>query len=474
MMADSSCPMKKPRLAEHETFHRNHESAMMETPQHRKQSMSKKLLLPVLVSLMFALPATAQEEGWQPEPGPSIPEMAMKVFRFVGGIVSAGTPVETDEMVQDQSPEKAVQPAQAAKKKESSPSQQVTVDAKPVEAPVKADASAQPVTSETAQDEGKTAPVPVKAPAEEQPTVAVPEKHSSVAPSEQPQVEKQKAERPKKGRRAKRGKNGKEQPVTQPTETKKAYPEITVSTYRDTLPADMPSAEVQEKALAGNPEAQYRMGLKCYNGDGFVQDSDKAFGWWQASAGQGYPKAQHLMGVAYRKGIGTLKNAEKALSWFTKAAQQGRAVDQYIVADAYYDGKVNNIKDDGLAVYWANHAAAQGHPGALVLLAQAKLEGRGVLPNIIHAYVLAKKAQELDGHADVVVEDIEKSMTEEQLRIAETLTLEDALKPISQTSLVLQKEMEARTSGKTQGKAPEQVSEKVQNPSTQTESSDND
>ena len=206
----------------------------------------------------------------------------------------------------------------------------------------------------------------------------------------------------------------------------------------------MTLAEMTEKALAGNPEAQYRLGMACYYGKSVKKDDGKAFLWWRQSALKGYPKAMHIMGVAYRRGIGVPKHAEMALDWFTKAAQQGRAIDQYIIADAYYEAKVNNVRDDALAVYWATHAARQGHPGALVLLAQAKLEGRGMPPNMIHAYVLAGKAAEFDRDAYAVVDEIEKSLSDEQQEIAKTVTLEDALKPIPLASLLVQKQTERK------------------------------
>lgn len=228
------------------------------------------------------------------------------------------------------------------------------------------------------------------------------------------------------------------QQIAVQSETGHVFPEIMASTWQDQLPKKITVSEMTEKALAGDPEAQYRLGMACYYGKVVQKDDGKAFQWWQQSAKKGYPKAMHIMGVAYRRGIGVPKHAEKALDWFTKAAQQGRAIDQYIVADVYYEAKVNNVRDDALAIYWATHAARQGHPGALVLLAQAKLEGRGMPPNIIHAYVLAVKAAEFDREAYAVVDEIEKSLSDEQQEIAKTVMLEDALKPIPLASLLVQ------------------------------------
>ncbi len=248
-------------------------------------------------------------------------------------------------------------------------------------------------------------------------------------------------------------KKPKEEPVVKPSDqqvgdiagTKRPFPEIVTSTWQDHLSKDTPVAEITEKALAGDPEAQYWLGMACYLGQGVQKDDGKAFQWWQKSAEKGYPKAMHIMGVAYRRGIGVRKHAEKALDWFTKAAQQGRAIDQYIVADVYYEAKVNNIRDDALAVYWATHSARQGHPGALILLAQTKMEGRGVPPNIIHAYVLAQKAAEFDRDADVIVEEIEKVLPDEQQEIAKTVTLEDALEPTPLAALLIPKTSDEKT-----------------------------
>ena len=220
----------------------------------------------------------------------------------------------------------------------------------------------------------------------------------------------------------------------------RTFPEVRPVAWEDKLLKDTPVAELKEKAKAGDPEAQYRLGLAYFHGRDVPKNDRQALNLWEASASQGYPKAMHFMGVAYRRGIGVPKHAEKALSWFTQAAQAGSVLDQYIVADAYYEGKVNNKRDDALALFWAEHAAHYGHPGALVLLAQAKLEGRGVPPNIIHAYVLAEKAVSFDKDADTVLEAIKKALPDEQLKIAQGLTLEEAFKPVPLAVLLVEKQ----------------------------------
>ncbi len=224
----------------------------------------------------------------------------------------------------------------------------------------------------------------------------------------------------------------------------RTFPEVTPVAWEDKLTKDTPVSELKEKAKAGDAEAQYRLGLAYFHGRGVTKNDRQALQLWQASADQGYPKAMHFMGVAYRRGIGVRKHAEKALSWFTRAAQAGSVIDQYIVADAYYEGKVNNRRDDALALFWAEYAARYGHPGALILLAQAKLEGRGVPPNIIHAYVLADKAVSFDRDADTVLEAIKKALPDEQLKIAQGLTLEEAFKPVPLAALLVQKQPAAQ------------------------------
>ncbi len=448
--------------------------------------MPKKLLLSVLVSALFAVPASAQETGTVQGAESSISGAASQSAHAVDG----STPLEVSVSSQGSTADGQPEPDTNVKSQEQvvagSQSQEENVILRAIKAVGRAYASGKVVdTDELAGDwetvqnpDVKASVVPTTSgnvtvqsseePAEkaaevssrtvETPSTAQPQAVAGQdAGTDLKQVEKtvsgqpvetaagQTAESTKLAERS----QGQEKASPVPQDISQSgsvrhFPEVVPSSWQDQLPKEMTLAEMTEKALAGNPEAQYRLGMACYYGKSVQKDDGKAFLWWRQSALKGYPKAMHIMGVAYRRGIGVPKHAEMALDWFTKAAQQGRAIDQYIVADAYYEAKVNNVRDDALAVYWATHAARQGHPGALVLLAQAKLEGRGMPPNMIHAYVLAGEAAEFDREAYVVVDEIEKSLSDEQQEIAKTVTLEDALKPTPLASLLVQKQTEGK------------------------------
>lgn len=438
--------------------------------------MPKKLLLSVLISFVFTVPVRAQTQLAEDKPISPPSHETVPFFYVIGDFISSGKPVETDELAvewalpQQASEESSHQestliafikavgrmiasgtlvesdemaPAYELPGKEQKsihylPEKQNNASdkSKPVNIAKQEEVSVQ--TTHQAEVSVKSRALAIENSSENNQTVV-----SDLVRAEQtkPIFSKKRSSIKRKRRyRSKRKGNPVKVNAVQPNQLvvpEKKFPEITVSTWQDQLSANSSIEEITTKALAGDAEAQYRLGMACYYGKSIVKDESKAYQWWLQSATQGYPKAMHIMGVAYRRGIGVPKHAEKALAWFIKAAQQGRAIDQYIVADVYYEGRVNHVMDDALAIYWATHAARQGHPGALVLLAQAKLEGRGIPPNIIHAYILSKKAAEFDRNAEVLVNEIEKAMPENQQKIAETVSFEDALKPISLASLLV-------------------------------------
>ena len=88
-----------------------------------------------------------------------------------------------------------------------------------------------------------------------------------------------------------------------------------------------------EKADAGDPVAQFELGLQYYNGRGVPQSTQKAFELWQKAAQQGNAMAQNNLGVMYRKGRGVSKDSQKAYEWFEKAAKQGYVIAQSNLLD---------------------------------------------------------------------------------------------------------------------------------------------
>ncbi|MDB4748903.1 sel1 repeat family protein, partial [Akkermansiaceae bacterium] len=61
---------------------------------------------------------------------------------------------------------------------------------------------------------------------------------------------------------------------------------------------------IQERAEAGDADAQYNMGMMYDNGDEVPQDKDEAMKWMRKAAEKGNAKAQFRLSKMYAKGQG--------------------------------------------------------------------------------------------------------------------------------------------------------------------------
>ena len=78
-------------------------------------------------------------------------------------------------------------------------------------------------------------------------------------------------------------------------------------------------------AEAGDPEAQFNLGLLYYDGLGVPQSYSDAARWFRRSADQGYEKAQLNLGAMYGVGKGMHKNYVEAYTWLSLCAATGDA-----------------------------------------------------------------------------------------------------------------------------------------------------
>ena len=79
----------------------------------------------------------------------------------------------------------------------------------------------------------------------------------------------------------------------------------------------------EQSARAGNPEAQYQMGLLYEKGtNGIKPDMKKAVAWFETSARAKYPKAQLRLAQCYEFGNGVTKNQDTARAYYKQAANQ--------------------------------------------------------------------------------------------------------------------------------------------------------
>lgn len=130
---------------------------------------------------------------------------------------------------------------------------------------------------------------------------------------------------------------------------------------------------VEEKAEAGDTNAQVTLGLAYRHGQGKPQDYAKAVKWFRQAATQGNPEAAAYLGFLTMKGLGTAKDDTEAFKWHLQAAEAGNKNGQYNLGLSYLYGR--GTKVDLVAAYkWLK---LSGDPAATARLADI----RGKLPD---------------------------------------------------------------------------------------------
>ena len=153
---------------------------------------------------------------------------------------------------------------------------------------------------------------------------------------------------------------------------------------------------VKEKAITGDVESQFQLGvyyenLKNYGADLsisqdwyekaaankhvgamyalgrlYLKDKSKihnGINWLQKSANLGFMKAQYLLGKIYFEGFTQDKDLEKGMKWLLMAANGGYVEAQFYLANEYFTGN-NIVLDDEEALKYFLMAAKQNHLGA--------------------------------------------------------------------------------------------------------------
>ena len=94
-----------------------------------------------------------------------------------------------------------------------------------------------------------------------------------------------------------------------------------------------------QAAIPGNYEAQCRVGLMYYKGQGVAKDLPQARKWFEQAATLGYAPAQNNLGVMYKNREGGLQSFTKARKWFERAADKGHAHAQFNLGKMYSKGQ---------------------------------------------------------------------------------------------------------------------------------------
>jgi len=126
--------------------------------------------------------------------------------------------------------------------------------------------------------------------------------------------------------------------------------------------------EFRPLAEQGDADAQFRLGVLYYEGEGVPQNDAEAIKWYRKAAEQGLAKAQHNLGYMYGEGVGVPQNYVEAVKWWRKAAEQGFADSQHNLGFMYSNGH-GVPENDVEALKWYSLAKAKGNDAAATNLA---------------------------------------------------------------------------------------------------------
>jgi localization factor PodJL len=188
-------------------------------------------------------------------------------------------------------------------------------------------------------------------------------------------------------------------------------------------PAPAPAAEkselekLQDRAEAGESDAQYTLGVRHRDGIGLEPDYSRAADWFDRAAQQGHVPAQLGLGIMYRQGLGRPRDLDLAKLWLHAASRAGDPDAQKLLGEVYVDDTAG-VPDYFQAARWFREAAEQGVVDAQYNMGVLYEGGLGVPRDFGQAYYwfsLAEKAGD-------------KSAPEDRERNAQLLTPEQRAK----------------------------------------------
>ncbi len=121
--------------------------------------------------------------------------------------------------------------------------------------------------------------------------------------------------------------------------------------------------EITKLAEKGDAEAQLRVGLMYYLGQGITSDYREAIGWFKKAGRQGNPFALSNVGYMYEKGEGVPQDFVEAAKWYRLASLRGNAQAQLSLGSMYEKG-FGVPQDEVQALKWFTLAAVQGGAAA--------------------------------------------------------------------------------------------------------------
>jgi TPR repeat protein len=184
-----------------------------------------------------------------------------------------------------------------------------------------------------------------------------------------------------------------------------------------------PLDRLSASAAAGNPQAQFLIGLRYLKGRGVAVNQPEAAKWIRRAAAH-YPVAQYWMGQITEYGEGVSADAGDALRWYKAAAAQGNRDAMYNLGVANAEG-LGTQRDFAQSAHWFAKAAALGLTNAQFNLAVLFERGEGVrqsLPDAYKWYAIAAATGDGESkqRADAIATQISRSALIAAQRFAST------------------------------------------------------
>jgi localization factor PodJL len=190
------------------------------------------------------------------------------------------------------------------------------------------------------------------------------------------------------------------------------------------------SASLRDATAAGQPNAQYELAMRLFEGRGLPKDQPAAARWFERAASLGLAPAQYRLGSMYEKGIGVSRDPAAAKRWYIKAAEAGnaRAAHNLAVMSAEPGEGAANYTE---AVKWFRRAAELGVRDSQYNLAILYTRGLGVEKDLGQSWLwFALAAQQGDADAATKRDEIARQMDPASLASAvEALMKFKAVKP---------------------------------------------
>ena len=175
---------------------------------------------------------------------------------------------------------------------------------------------------------------------------------------------------------------------------------------------------LRQKAEQGDINAQCKLGVMYYNGEGVPQDYREATYWYRKAARKGDPGAQYMLGISstgrqaarwlrraaaqklppaeavlanrYEEGLGVRQSYAKAVALYRDAASRGWNDANFNLGVLYQQG-LGVRRDDDLALTYFEKATQQGRDDSVFargfyFLGDMYGHGRGVNKNLVLSY----------------------------------------------------------------------------------------